>query len=110
MGARTVVIMNLIVSSVLFLVGLDFLYGAMGPLPYAVVSIGGLFLMQPCVQQALETMKRKNVLLILALITVLAFVSVVLLTLYAAPVIARQSVLALSVLTGMHFFERVSSR
>ncbi len=100
--------MNLLVSSALFLAGMEYLYANMSPMPYVVVAIGALVLTQPGVQRTFGRVHRARRLVALAGLAALAMATAVVLATYDAPVYLREIAYAIMVLVGMLFFEKVN--
>jgi hypothetical protein len=100
--------MNLLVTSVFFLAGMEYLYASMSPMPYVVVAVGALVVMQPKVQRMLGRMHRMRLLVSLAGITAGAIAAAIVLTMYGAPMYAREIAFAIMVLAGVYFFDRVN--
>lgn len=99
--------MSLLVSSILFLALLGYLFASMSPLPYVVVAIGALVVMQPEVQRMMHRLHRRRLLLMLAGVVVGAIIGALVLWMYGAPMDAREIAFAIMILAGMHFFEKV---
>ena len=77
-------------------------------MPYVVVAVGALVVMQPKVQRMLGRMHRMRLLVSLAAVTASAIAAAIVLTMYGAPMYAREIAFAIMVLAGVYFFERVN--
>lgn len=99
--------MSLLVSSILFLADMEYLYASMSPLPYVVVAIGALAVVQPEVQRMMHRMHHRRLLLMLADAVVGAIIGAIVLSMYGAPMYAREIAFAIMILAGMYFFEKV---
>jgi uncharacterized membrane protein YfcA len=99
--------MNLLISSILFLAGMECLYASMSPMPYVVEAIGALAVMQPEVQRMMHRLHRRRLLLMLAGVVVGAIIGAIMLSMFGAPMYAREIAFAIMILAGMHFFEKV---
>jgi len=95
-------------SSVFLLAGMEYLYASMSPMPYVVVAVGALVVMQSSVQRNLGRKQRMGPLVSFAGVTAGAIAATVVLTMYGAPMYTREIAFAIMVLAGVYFFERVS--
>ena len=80
----------------------------MSPMPYVVVAVGALVVMQSSVQRNLGRKQRMGPLVSFAGVTAGAIAATVVLTMYGAPMYTREIAFAIMVLAGVYFFERVS--